>query len=94
MSFVRRVIRGFGALTRPAIAEQEAADEVAHFLQEAAAEHRARGLSDQDALRAARLELGSPTGVREQVRRFGLSLVRAPPPYIYVWRLFGRPARQ
>ena len=71
MSFLRRVVRGFGALTRPAVAEQEAADEVAHFLQEAAAEHRARGLSDQEALRAARLELGSPTGVREQVRRFG-----------------------
>jgi putative ABC transport system permease protein len=71
VSFVHRVLRGFGALTHPATAEQDAADEVAHFLQEAAAEHRARGLSDQEALRAARLELGSPTGVREQVRRFG-----------------------
>jgi putative ABC transport system permease protein len=71
VSVIRRVVRGLGALARPAAAEQDAADEVAHFLQEAAAEHRARGLSDQEALRAARLELGSPTGVREQVRRFG-----------------------
>jgi putative ABC transport system permease protein len=63
--------RGIGALARPAVAEQDTADEVEHFLQEAAAEHRARGLSDQEAMRAARLELGSPIGAREQVRRFG-----------------------
>ncbi len=71
MSLLRRLVRGFRALARPAVAEQDAADEVAHFLQEAATEHRARGLSDQEAMRAARLELGSPAGAREQVRRFG-----------------------
>jgi putative ABC transport system permease protein len=71
MSFLRTLARGLRALARPAAADQDAADEVAHFLHEAAAEHRTRGLSDDAALRAARLELGSPTGVREQVRRFG-----------------------
>jgi hypothetical protein len=62
MSFVRRVARGLHALARPAAAEQDAADEVEHFLQEAAAEHRSQGMSDREALRAARLEVGSPTG--------------------------------
>jgi hypothetical protein len=71
MSFVRRVARGLHALARPAAAEQDAADEVEHFLREAAAKHRSRGMSDCEALRAARLEVGSPSGVREQVRRFG-----------------------
>ena len=71
MSFVRRVARGLHALARPAAAEQDAADEVEHFLQEAAAELRSRGMSDGEAMRAARLEVGSPSGAREQVRRFG-----------------------
>ena len=71
MSFLRTLARGLRALARPAAADRDAADEVEHFLHEAAAEHRTRGLSDDAALRAARLELGSPTGVREQVRRFG-----------------------
>ena len=56
---------------RPDLAERETADEVEHYLREAAAAHRALGLSEQEALRAARLELGSPAGVREEVRRHG-----------------------
>jgi putative ABC transport system permease protein len=71
MSFLRTLGRGLRALVRPGGADRDAADEVEHFLEQAAVEHRARGLSDQEALRAARLELGSPTGVREQVGRFG-----------------------
>ena len=71
MSLLRRVARGLRALAQPDAADREAADEVEHYLREAAAALRARGLSEQEALRAARLELGSPTGVREEVRRHG-----------------------
>jgi putative ABC transport system permease protein len=71
VSLLRRVARGLRALAQPDAADREAADEVEHYLREAAAALRARGLSEQEALRAARLELGSPTGVREEVRRHG-----------------------
>jgi putative ABC transport system permease protein len=71
MTLLRRVTLGLRALTRPDLAERETADEVEHYLREAAAAHRALGLSEREALRAARLELGSPAGVREEVRRQG-----------------------
>jgi putative ABC transport system permease protein len=63
--------RGFGALTRPAATDQDVADEVQHYFEEATAVHLARGLSPEEARRAARLEVGSLTGVREQVREYG-----------------------
>src|SRR4030095_115609 len=47
------------------------ADEVGHFLEQAAAEFEAQGLSPDDARRAARLELGTLTLVREQMRTSG-----------------------
>jgi putative ABC transport system permease protein len=47
------------------------ADEVQHYLEEATAAHVARGLSQDEALRAARLELGGVTNVRDQVRAYG-----------------------
>ena len=71
MTLLRRLTLGLRALARPDLAERETADEVEHYLREAAAAHRALGLSEQEALRAARLELGSPDGVREEVRRHG-----------------------
>ena len=71
MTLLRRVTRGLRALVRPDLAERETADEVEHYLREAAAAHRALGLNEQEAIRAARLELGSPSGVREEVRRHG-----------------------
>jgi predicted permease len=52
-------------------ADQETADEVSHYLEEATAAFIARGLSPDEARRAARLELGSTTAVREQVRGYG-----------------------
>lgn len=67
----RRLSRGIRALVRPSAAEREAADEIEHFLEEAAAAHRARGLSRPEAIRAARLELGSVTSVQQQLREVG-----------------------
>lgn len=71
MSWFRQLGRGLRTLTNRRAADQDVADEVEHYLEQAAAEHRARGLSPADAQRAARLELGSVTSVREQVRGYG-----------------------
>lgn len=71
MSLWRELTRGLYALThRPAV-DQDIADEVEHYLEQATNEHLARGLSPAAAVRAARLELGSIPGVREQVRGYG-----------------------
>jgi putative ABC transport system permease protein len=67
----RQLTRGLRALFQRHAADQDVADEVQDYLDRAAAAHRARGLSSNDALRAARLELGNVTAVREQVRAVG-----------------------
>jgi putative ABC transport system permease protein len=71
MSLWRQLTRGFHALIHPTVADQDVADEVHHYLEQATAAHVARGLSPGQAARAARLELGSVLGVRDQVRRYG-----------------------
>ena len=67
----RQVTRGLRALFQRRAADQDVADEVADYLEQASAAHRGRGLSPDDARRAARLELGNVTGVREQMREAG-----------------------
>ncbi len=67
----RRMARGVRALVNRPDTDREIADEVQHYLDLATEAHRAQGLSAADALRAARLELGSATAVREQVRSHG-----------------------
>jgi putative ABC transport system permease protein len=67
----RQFARGIRALLRRADADRDVSDEVRHYLDESAKAHRARGLSDADALRAARIELGNPTALTEQVRSYG-----------------------
>ena len=67
----RALARGFRALVRPAAVDRDVADEVQHYVEEATAAHRARGLSPAEARRAAQLEIGNPTLVREQVRSSG-----------------------
>jgi putative ABC transport system permease protein len=71
VSLWRQLSRGVRRLTHRGAADQEVADEVRHYLEEAAAAHAARGLSPEAALRAARLELGGVTTVEEQVRGYG-----------------------
>lgn len=71
MSIWRQLRSGLRVLTRRAAADQEVSDEVRHYLDEATAAHRARGLSPEAARRAAHLELGNLTGVRETVRSYG-----------------------
>ena len=71
MSLLRQLSRGLRVLARRRAADRDVDDEVRHFLDEAAAAHVARGLSPQEARRAARLELGSETAVRDEVRASG-----------------------
>jgi predicted permease len=52
-------------------ADQDIADEVDAFMEDAVAELTARGLSPSAARRAAQLELGHRTAIREQVRSYG-----------------------
>jgi putative ABC transport system permease protein len=67
----RQLVRGLRALVDRSGADRDVADEVEDYLEKAAAAHRARGLPPEEALRAARLELGNVTGVRERVRDYG-----------------------
>ena len=71
MSLWRQVARGLRVLTHRRAADQDLADEVTDFLEQLIAAHTARGLSPADARRAATLELGNTTVVREQVRSYG-----------------------
>jgi putative ABC transport system permease protein len=71
VSLWRQLTRGLRGLTHRALADREVADEVQHYLELAAEAHMARGLSRDEALRAARLELGGVTRVNEQVRGYG-----------------------
>jgi putative ABC transport system permease protein len=77
VSLWRQLARGLRVLTNRSDADQDVADEVQHYLEQAAAEHVARGLSQSDALRAARLEIGGVASVREQVREYGWENVAA-----------------
>ena len=71
MSIWRQLARGVRALVNRSAADREVADEVDHYLQEATEGLIASGLSAEDARRAARLELGNTTAVREEVRASG-----------------------
>ena len=71
MSLWRQIVRGLRVLTDRAAADRDVSDEVEHYLDQAVAERVARGLPPREALRAARLELGNETVVREQIRAYG-----------------------
>lgn len=71
MSLWRQFARGTRALLHRSRVDQEERDEVRHYLEQAAAAHRAAGLSPGAAARAARIELGGAVQVAEQVREYG-----------------------
>jgi putative ABC transport system permease protein len=56
---------------RHAEKHEEVGEEVKHYFEETTAVWKSRGLSAEDAKRAARLELGNMTVVQEQVRSYG-----------------------
>ena len=68
MSLWRQLRRGLSVLTNRTAADRDLDDEVRHYLDEATAAWTARGLSPDEARRAAQLEIGNATFVREQLR--------------------------
>jgi predicted permease len=68
---VSRLLGGIRALLRRDQVEHELDEELASYLHEAVERHMRAGLSRQAAARAARIELGSTTAVKQQVRETG-----------------------
>jgi predicted permease len=71
MSLWRQLTRGLRVLTRRTAADREVDDELQHYQDEATAASIARGLSPADARRAARVEVGSVTAARDEIRAGG-----------------------
>jgi putative ABC transport system permease protein len=71
VSVWRQVTRGIRMLGNRRVADQEIAEEVNHYLEESTAMFAARGLTPDEARRAARMEIGNETAVREQIREYG-----------------------
>jgi putative ABC transport system permease protein len=71
MSLWRHFTRGLRVLTNRTDSDRDVADEVQSYLDESAADLAAKGLAPDEARRAAGLELGNPTVVREQMREVG-----------------------
>jgi putative ABC transport system permease protein len=71
MSFWRQFKYGLLNLTRRQNHDQDIADEVAQYLEDAAAAWRARGLSEEDATKAARQEIGNIHVVKERIHLYG-----------------------
>ena len=64
-------------MIRPAAADAETDDEIRHFLDESAADLQSRGMSAEQARRAARAAWGDAIVIREQVRGSGWEHVAA-----------------
>src|SRR5690349_6042726 len=71
MSLWRRLSHGLRVLVHRAESDRELDAEVEHWLDEAAADLAATGLSPEQARRTARVELGGALSAREQVREHG-----------------------
>jgi predicted permease len=71
VSLWRQLTRGIRVLTHRRCADNDVADEVEHYLEQATDALVSAGLSPQEARRAARVELGSPTMIHEEIRSYG-----------------------
>ncbi|MDX2181274.1 MAG: ABC transporter permease [Bryobacteraceae bacterium] len=68
MAFWRRLRYGLRSLISPGRAVRDIDDEATHYLDELARSLEARGMSREEARRAARLEMGGKIALRESVR--------------------------
>src|SRR5579872_294545 len=71
MSFWRQLTYGLRDLINQKARDREVSEEVEQYFEEAAEQWKARGLTAEEARRAARLESGSMAATREQVRSYG-----------------------
>jgi hypothetical protein len=71
MSFWRQLVHGVRGLTRRSALDDEIAEELQHYLGMTAEAHMSNGRSREEALTAARREVGNATNIREQVRSSG-----------------------
>ena len=71
MSLWRQFTYGLRRLTNRAKHHRETAEEVEQYFEEAETEWRSRGLSAQEARRAARLEGGSMAAAKERMNEYG-----------------------
>jgi len=71
MSLWRQITRGLRTLANRSSSDQEVSEEVQNFLDEATAEYAARGFSPEEARRAAKIQMGNMTNVKEEVRSYG-----------------------
>ncbi len=71
MSLWRQLKGGLRVLTTRDRSDREVADELQHYQDEATAAFVARGLSPDDARRAARVEIGSVAAARDEIRAAG-----------------------
>jgi len=69
--FLRQLNRGLHTLAHRTDADRDVDDEVQHYLEQTTAANIARGMTSDDARRAAQVEMGNATVVREQVRDYG-----------------------
>lgn len=92
MSLWRQVSRGLRVLTRRTETDRELDDELQHYLEEAARERVANGMTAEDAHRSVRCELQGYASTRERVRDAGWEHVvtEAVADIRLVWRMLAR----
>src|ERR1700677_4787709 len=71
MSLWRQLTYGLRSLANRAKHDRDTAEEVEQYFEEAEAAWRSRGLSAEDARRAARLDAGDMAAVKERVNSYG-----------------------
>jgi predicted permease len=71
MSLWRQITRGIRTLTNRPSSDQDISEEMQHFLDQATAEYAARGFTPEEARRAAKIQMGNMTSVKEEVRSYG-----------------------
>lgn len=71
MPLWRQLTRGLRSLTRRSEADRDLSDEIDHFFAEEVDARRESGLAEAEARRRAMMEVGTPEGIREQVREYG-----------------------
>jgi putative ABC transport system permease protein len=71
MSIWRQLTYGLRGLVRHRDRDRDASDEVEQYFDEVTTEWMARGLTPEEAKRAAQLEMGNVAATREQVRSYG-----------------------